>query len=80
MEKWGDSNRVSACITPEALPGQLQNRLWNSKKWVFHPLDVEDRAGVCRPPSRSGTGWEAHRTQHMLVACVLTAEMGHSTR
>ena len=66
MGKWGHSNRGSACITPLALPGQPQNRFWNGKqKWVFHLLDVEERAGVCR-------------TQHMLVTCVLTAEMGHS--
>ncbi len=49
MGKWGLSNRGSACITPEALPGQLQNRFWNGKeKWVFHLLDVQERAVVCR--------------------------------
>ena len=47
--KWGLSNRGSARITPEALPGQPQNRFWNGKeKWVFHLLDLEERAGVCR--------------------------------
>ncbi|TKC37245.1 hypothetical protein EI555_009994 [Monodon monoceros] len=36
--------------------GQPQNHFWNGKqKWVFHLLDVEERAGVCR-------------TRHMLVA------------
>ncbi len=49
MGKWGLSNRGSACVTPEALPGQPQNHFWNGKeKWVFHLLGVVQRAGVYR--------------------------------
>ena len=49
MGKWRFSNWGSAHKTPEPLPEQLQNRFWNGKeKWVFHLLDVEERAGVCR--------------------------------